>query len=179
MKTDFQYINDLVFDFVTQAQIIDSLQLIHEQDITGWEVWFQVEFSRFLASHHTEPIWDRELGLEFDYRKEKEKYFFKPDFLIRKKGWRKESYAALEIKQHRKASVCVSNMLKDLEKVSKIRNSEIDLRTFWALGLFLTASADNPWQLILDKSQQANIQISQSYSAVYDIPNTKFTYALF
>lgn len=179
MRADFQYINELVFDFVSQTPTIDSLQLIYEQEITGWEIWFQVEFSRFLANHHTEPVWDREIALEFDYRKEKEKYFFKPDFLIRKKGWKKESYAALEIKQHRQASVCVTNMLKDLEKVSKIRNSEIDLRTFWALGLFHTESTDDPWQLIVDKSQLAKVQITQSCSVVYEIPNTNFTYVLF
>lgn len=179
MKADFLYINELVSDFVSQKQFVNALRLIYEQEITGWETWFQVEFSRFLSTHHTEPVWGRELALEFDYRKEKEKYFLKPDFLIRKKGWRKESYAALEVKQHRDSATCISNMMKDLKKVGKIRASELDLRTYWALGLFPTESTQDPLQLIYTKSELADVEINQSCCVAYKIPRTNYTYALF
>lgn len=179
MKADFQYINELVFEFLSQKEIAKSLDLIDKQEISGWEIWFQVEFSKFLSGHNSEPVWGRELSFEFDYRKERERGFFKPDFLIRKKGWRKESYTALEVKQHRNAATCIANMMKDLVKVSKIRASELDLRTYWALGLFQTEPTQDPWQLIYEKSNLTNVEIIRPCCVVQPIKGTNYTYALF
>jgi hypothetical protein len=163
-----------------QAKIIvDAFSIIGANEISGWEVWLQIEFARFLSGHHTEPTWWRESKLEFDYRKEKEKYFFKPDFLIRKKGWHSDGYAALEIKQHRNAAICVSNMINDLVKVSKVRKSELNLRCYWALGFFMTDPADDVEEIVLLKGILANVEVTESQLAIEEIEGTHFSYALF
>jgi hypothetical protein len=136
MRADFIYLSELISEFLSTPHIRKRLRLIHERDISGWEIWLQVELSDFLASHPSEPEWYREVSLQFDRRIEKEKIHFRPDFIIRKKGWSIETYAALEIKQHPSPTSCIGNMYKDISKVAKMRGSELNVRTIWALGLF-------------------------------------------
>ncbi|MDL0433993.1 hypothetical protein QPM17_22895 [Marinobacter sp. TBZ242] len=95
MSQDFDYLTELTEDFFRQRRVGRSLRIIEESEITGWEVWFQVEFAHFLSQHLTEPEWWREWSLDYDRRMEKGRTFCRPDFIIRKKGWRQESYAAL------------------------------------------------------------------------------------
>ena len=78
--------------------------------------------------------------MEYDYRKVKDRSLLRPDFIIRKKGWRLDSFIALEFKQHPDAGACINNMLSDVEKVSRARESEIDIRSMWALGITDRAS---------------------------------------
>jgi len=67
MKPDFEYIKNLIVEFTALENIQVALNIIDDQLITGWETWFQIEFARFLTIHESEPIWGRELKLEFDY----------------------------------------------------------------------------------------------------------------
>lgn len=137
MKEDFSYLSLLIKEFFSSEHIIERLNLIYKDErISGWEIWLQIEFSHFLATHNSEPEWYRESPLKFDRRKEKEKSYFCPDFLIRKKGWTRESYVALEIKQHPIPASCIRNMRSDIDKVSKMRISELNIRTMWVLGIF-------------------------------------------
>ena len=136
MQKDFDYISELIHEFFSKAYIIERFKIIHENDITGWEVWFQIEFSNFLALHKSEPEWGREIKLEFDRRSEKIRSYFRPDFIIRKKGWKIDTYAVLEVKQDKSIVSCIKKMQVDIEKVSKMRSSEIAMRSFWSLGIF-------------------------------------------
>lgn len=136
MRTGFDYLADLADEFFAQRFTQQSLRLIHQHKISGWEVWLQVEFGHFFSLHDSKPEWWREEPLEFDRRSEKERQFFRPDFLIRKKGWKRESYIALELKQHPVAATCISNMAKDIGKIDKMKRSSIDLRAHWVLGVF-------------------------------------------
>lgn len=139
---DFQFIKSLVTKFVGRKSFESALCVIGANQITGWEVWFQVEFARFLAEHEDQPEWKREVRFEFDYRREKHGWYLKPDFLIRKKGAAVDRFIALEIKQHTQLGNCLSNMISDLAKVRKIRRSAVDLRSYWALGIFQAADDD-------------------------------------
>ncbi|KAA8996733.1 hypothetical protein FJU30_21275 [Affinibrenneria salicis] len=93
INRDFDYLTTLLSDFFSQKEIRKRLSIIDEAGITGWEVWLQIEFASFIAQQNN--IWSREEILEFDFRKRPEKYFFRPDFLLRKKGWILETYSAL------------------------------------------------------------------------------------
>lgn len=178
-RDDFHFVSELLTAFFRQPSLKSALRVIQAREITGWEVWIQVELARFLSEHETGPEWYREESLQFDYRIEKTRYFFKPDFIIRKKGAATGRYIALEIKQHRQAGNCVSNMVSDLVKVSKMRRSEIDLRSFWALGIFQTEHNSDVETIIQSKLEAAGLEFHKTVVAFAPIGRTPFSYALF
>ncbi|WP_286751556.1 hypothetical protein [Pseudomonas sp. UBA2522] len=178
-KPDFEYMSELLHELFNRDCLQSSFNVITDQEITGWEIWFQIEFARFLAEHRSEPEWHREQSLEFDYRMEKQRYFFKPDFIIRKKHWVLDRYIALEIKQHIQQGNCISNMVADLVKVAKVRKSQLDLRSFWALGIFHTDDGASVAELIESKLTKAGQPYYNSRTKVAEIPGTAFSYALF
>ncbi|KDM93561.1 hypothetical protein [Photobacterium galatheae] len=176
MRSEFDYITDMLKDFFEQKHIKDRLNVIDLMDITGWEVWFQIEFSYFLSIHESEPEWHRELSFSVDARKEKIKHHVKPDFLIRKKGWALEKYAALEVKLHRSPVSCVSNVLSDFDKVRKIKRSEIDLRSYWGLGICKEHDVVYIEDIIQEKAHDRDYHIRPSRRVVSIIDNTPFSY---
>jgi len=70
------------------------------------------------------------------------------DFLLRKKHWPLDSYIALEVKQNRDPTRCVNNMIDDLVKSAKIKRSQLDLRSFWTLGITRTIDTERLNELI-------------------------------
>jgi hypothetical protein len=178
-QADFEYMHGLLKDFFKRPNIRSALRVIDQQEITGWEIWFQVEFARFLAEHISEPVWERECAVEFDYRREKLRYFFKPDFIIRKKHWARERFVALEIKQHTQLGNCLTNMVADLAKVAKIRKSELDLRSIWALGIFPHDQEADVREMIEAKLEGVGETYYEARTATERIPRTAFSYALF
>lgn len=178
-KADFDYICELLEAFFKQSALRKSFRIIFEQEITGWEIWFQVEFARFLAEHPGMPQWRRELTFQFDYRRESVRSYLKPDFIIRKKGWATDRYVALEIKQHVNLGNCVSNMIEDLAKVAKIRKSQIDLRSYWALGIFQTDPDHNVEDIVAEKLLNSGLEYHAGVSSVTKISRTPFSYVLF
>ncbi len=174
MQNDFNYLSDIFSEFFSNKHINNRLKLIHEEEISGWEVWLQIELALFLANHPSEPECYREMPLKFDRRREFEKIHFRPDFLIRKKGWRIENYAAVEIKQHPNPVSCIKNMLKDVEKVGKMKTSELNMRSLWVLGIF---KADS--ELDLDELFDEHVDSDTNISTYDFIGNTGFAYMLF
>ena len=178
-RADFEYMTELLHELFNRPSLQSAFKVITDQEITGWEIWFQVEFARFLAEHSSEPEWHREQSLEFDYRMEKQRYYFKPDFIIRKKHWALDRYVALEIKQHLHLGNCISNMVTDLAKVAKVRKSELDLRSFWALGIFQTDDGTDMADLIESKLANSGQPYYESRTKIAAIPGTAFSYAFF
>lgn len=133
INRDFEHLSELLAMFFGRREIQDKLNIIAEREITGWEVWLQIEFSSMLSS--TEHEWWREQKLEYDYRQNKERLHFRPDFLLRKKGWTTGYYLALEFKQNNSATACVKNMIADIKKVGQMRKSQENLRSVWAVGI--------------------------------------------
>ncbi|QKF52806.1 hypothetical protein [Pseudomonas graminis] len=177
-QVDFEYMRDLIEEFFKRPAIRSSLKVIEEAGITGWEIWFQVEFARFLAAHESKLDWAREWPIEFDYRREKTRNFLKADFLIRKKGSAVDRWIALEIKQHVNAGNCINNMVSDLAKVAKMRKSELDMRSIWALGIFLHDEKDIP-EMIRERLIIAGQSYHEGRMITKPISRTGFSYALF
>ncbi|WP_318437090.1 hypothetical protein [Photobacterium leiognathi] len=176
MKSEFEYLETMLEEFLNKDYVIERLYVIDSMDITGWEIWFQIEFSFFLANHESEPEWYREYLFAIDARKDKLRSYAKPDFLIRKKGWARDRYAALEVKLHPSATSCVSNVLADFDKVRKIRNSEIDLRSYWGLGFCRERDLAAVESIIDDKSYEKGYDLSPNYRVVRNIHDTAFSY---
>lgn len=178
-QADFEYMHALLEDFFKGPNIRSALQVIADQTITGWEVWFQVEFARFLATHGSEPEWEREYAVQYDWRKEKRRYYFKPDFIIRKKHWALDRYIALEIKQHSQLGNCLTNMVIDLAKVARIRKSELNVRSIWAVGIFPTDDEVDIKAMIQTKLEGVGETYYPDRAITERILKTPFSYALF
>ncbi|WP_151803058.1 hypothetical protein [Acinetobacter guillouiae] len=142
MSRDFEYILDIAAKFFKEKEIKKKFQIIQSSNITGWEIWLQIEFAYFLSGIDSPPEWYRESSFEYDRRKERIKLKLKPDFLIRKKGWKLDEYMALEFKQDVKPVSCLKKMLSDLDKYSKVRKSNNNLRSIWTLGIFYAEDID-------------------------------------
>ncbi|WP_330982177.1 MULTISPECIES: hypothetical protein [Enterobacterales] len=133
INRDFDHLTSLLHVFFNSGDIRHKFNIIDQNEITGWEIWMQIEFSAMLSS--TGHEWWREQTLSCDKRKNPLRGTLRTDFLLRKKHWTQESYIALEVKQNNDPTTCVKNMIADLEKSAKIKSSEIDLRSFWTLGI--------------------------------------------
>jgi hypothetical protein len=86
---------------------------------------------------------------------------------------------APEIKQHAKLGNCVSNMIGDLSKVAKMRKSEIDLRSYWALGIFQTDLDLDVEAVVTTKLQESGLEYHPSVSSMNKISRTPYSYVLF
>ncbi len=133
INRDFDHLATLLHMFFTRDDVRQKLNIIDQNNISGWEIWMQIEFANLLVS--TGHEWWREQALECDQRQKPTRSTLRTDFLLRKKGWTLDSYIALEVKQNNDPTTCVRNMVLDLEKTAKIKRSEIELRSFWTLGV--------------------------------------------
>lgn len=179
MDQDFEYIAQLVAEFFSQVRTRRSLSLIAEQEMTGWEVWLQIEFSYFLTNHDTQPEWWREEMLDYDKKLEDKKRFLRPDFIIRKKGWKRDSYVAIEFKQHVNAANCIANMQKDMHRVERMDHSNFSLRSYWVLGVYHRLPKPEIRSLIISALQAHEYDYDQKLVRNVVIPQTPYGYCIF
>ncbi|MDD2865381.1 MAG: hypothetical protein PHC99_11775 [Methylococcales bacterium] len=172
MRQDFQYLAELIDEFFSDEHITKRFDFIKVQKISGWETWLQIEFANFLNEHSTEPEWARETTLSYDGRKEKEKWLCRPDFIIRKKRTSLNTYVMLEIKQAPSPAECMKLIWGDIEKMSKIRKSELNTRLKCGLAIF------HANQVQLHKTITEN-DLSIETTAHGIIGDTDFAYLLF
>lgn len=178
INRDFTHLTELIDNFFSLRDIKHKLNIINEEEITGWEVWLQIEFANLLSQ--TEHEWWRECTVAADQRKRPDRPFQRTDFLLRKKGWTADSYIGVEFKQNSSPASCVRNMAKDLEKLSKIRKSQIDLRSFWTVGITKTITNEELNELV-DKyvsEQSYTLKDRERHVRVVEIKNTPFCYII-
>lgn len=173
--TDFEFSISVIDNFFEKRKIRRSLSIIGDQGISGWEVWLQIEFATFLSEFGDEIEWEREREIFTDRRKEKFKNKVAADFILRRKGFKRDRFIVLEFKQHNSLTSCITNMVKDVEKIEKIKESDIDMRSFWVVGVHGRNG--------MSKSDITD-QVFSSVDFVKDvytnfIPNTKFAYTIF
>lgn len=181
MHKDLGYISELIDDFFSQEGIQSALKIITEFKITGWEIWFQIEFSRFISQHETNPEWWREYTVKADQPAAVGKDRFRPDFLLRRKEWPGDSYAVLEAKVNQSVANCVRGMLGDLGKSSSVRTSEIQVRSHWALGIHGTGGHEENElkQLVAEEVEQSSLPIDDRNQIIRCLPGGVFAYSLF
>ncbi|MCJ8146398.1 hypothetical protein MKI79_05720 [Acinetobacter sp. A3.8] len=178
MDRDLDYIKLLLNDFFNDKLMVEKFELIQKNHVTGWEIWLQIEFAHFLAKHSSSPEWYREESYEYDKRKEKIKLKLRPDFLVRKKGWRINEYMALEFKQNVQPRACLNNMITDLNKYSKIRGSNNDLRSVWTVGVFKTDDIDSTQDHFEKYFSEKDSEFNISDLTISKIANTEYWFAL-
>lgn len=178
INRDFEHLNGLLAEFFSSQEIKQKLNIIDQYEISGWEVWLQIEFANLLSQ--TEHEWWREWTVDSDLRKKPDRPRQRTDFLLRKKGWTLDSYIGVEFKQNKNPASCIRNMFKDLEKLSKVKLSEIDMRSYWTVGITQSIDPDTLDQLV-DKHISEKIYQTKTRSKhihVAEIENTPYCYVI-
>ncbi|NOZ91214.1 MAG: hypothetical protein GXO60_08035 [Epsilonproteobacteria bacterium] len=178
MEKDFKFIISLMDGFVKQASIQQTLNTIEMYNITGWEIWFQVEFASYLSKNIEVAEWYREEQFNIDKRKNNHRNKMAIDFLVRKKRFSRDTFIALELKQHSSIETCITNMLKDVKKILDMKSSENYCRSYWSIGIHPKESKKVIKNKISKKEEQCGIYLSE-YIEIRFIPNTNFAYTIF
>ena len=116
---DFNFLKNLLTEFLSQPDLIERFQIMKQTKISGWETWFQIELAIFLQQHENVAEWERESRHSLDKRKKDYRNNISIDFYIRQK-YAQESIP-LEIKQNEVARTCIRNMINDIAKFIRIR----------------------------------------------------------
>lgn len=125
----------ILSDFFRAASVRKALRLIESMEISGWEIWLQVELARFVAEHPRIGEWHREYPLTLDRRMRARRRVANVDFVLRQKWGRKDRPILVELKQRRRPSSCVRGMIRDLQKLSRLRRSSANPHSVWAVGV--------------------------------------------
>lgn len=177
MKKDFEFMKELISEFVSKKAVRDTLSAISDFEISGWEKWLQIEFAKFCMNHDQISEWGRELRYELDKRVSKNKMSCSIDFLIRQKH--KQSPLGIEIKQHSSPNNCIKAMLNDIAKIYQIKYSQDDLRGIWCFGIHGAESHAEVRRLVAYHSSAAGIEISSDLVFSKEIGKTGFSVTLF
>ncbi|MCQ9087099.1 hypothetical protein [Vibrio alginolyticus] len=178
MNTDFQFTLTLIQAFFKQPEILQRLQLIIQRKITGWEIWFQVEFACFIDAHGEISEWYREWQYTVDRRRTKTRQYMAIDFAFRRKRTSKDKYIALEVKQSFNTTQCIHNMLKDVDKVWLMKSSEDDLRSMWCLGIYPTTAKNDLQSMIEKYSDQYGFELDANCIHHEKIEGTAWSFTL-
>lgn len=176
---DFEFVKELVDEFFNQTNIIVRLKLISQKEITGWEIWLQVEFAIFLDEHSNIARWDREYTYSVDGRKNKNRSLIAVDFTFRKKNSSTYRYIALEMKQNKSASSCIRAMMNDIHKLLSIKRSVDDIRSIWNLGVHLYEEPDVIYEKVRKHERYFKLRLIDNCIASDRIKDTHFSYTLF
>ncbi len=169
LKKDLNFLKIMIEEFFSKKQLKDKLKKFPALELSGWEIWLQVEFLLFLSENERVAEVYREQRCALDGRKSKFKYDCAIDFLIREKN--AQSYIPLEIKQNRSAAQCIRNMKKDIEKYERIKKSDSYTdRSVWCLGIHKSVQRDYLEDLI---------EFDPNYMFIYEIKGTEYTVTLF
>ncbi|EFX92491.1 Uncharacterised protein [Actinobacillus ureae] len=171
---DYDFLISCFSRFFKEKNIIEKLNDIENLDISGWEIWLQVELLIFLASLDNIAEVYREERCFMDLQKEKLKTLCSIDFIIRQKG--AHSFIPLGIKQNSAAASCIRNMCKDLEKYNKIRDTQLPSeRNLWLMGIHRKVSREHIIKLI----RKNYLDLDERFIFTQEIKNTNFMFTLF
>lgn len=177
MRNDFDFLTGVAQEFFAKKSIKDTLAIISEFDISGWEKWIQIEFAKFCKSHGNITHWGRELRYELDKRMSKHRSSCAIDFLIQQKY--KQSPLAIEIKQKNSARGCINSMLMDVAKIRNIKYSHDDLRGVWCMGIHHLEELEEIKNLVSYCSRKVGLNINPNFIFSKRIGRTDFSVTVF
>ncbi|WP_415894947.1 hypothetical protein ACMXYQ_12755 [Neptuniibacter sp. PT34_22] len=179
IKKDFEFVTKLAEDFFAQKHIQKRLRLIEKNNITGWEIWLQIEFSVFIDGHIDIGEWYREYPYSIDRRSARNRSHMAIDFIFRKKRTSLDRFIALEFKQHINVKACIRGMMEDTCKVSLVKISEDDLRSMWSLGIHSNVESQTLSTVIENYAEQYNVGLEPDCIFSKPIRKTNLAYTVF
>ncbi len=179
MSRDFEFVNELVDAFFKKKKVRDTLKVIGNCDITGWENWFQIEFAVHLDSNEYVAEWYREESYLTDKRISKGKKRIAVDYLIRKKNHSKDSFIALELKQNINPGACINGMINDVKKISKVRGSEDNFRCLINIGIHSQVDEKLHKLDVQSRALRNEVKVIDGCLSIRNIRNTNYAYTVF
>ena len=177
VQKDFDLVKDLCCSFFRKRSIIETLKIIDDQSISGWEKWMQIEFAKFCNDRKDVAEWYREEKYKLDMRMSKKRNTCSVDFLLRQKY--KQTWVALELKQKNRASSCIKSMIRDLIKIGKIRSSDDDIRSVWCFGVHKTTDEKKVNGYVAKYGIEFEQAINESYLYTQRIGRSAYSFTLF
>ena len=175
---DFEFLANLFDKFFSQKSIRDRLNLIEGKNITGWEIWLQVELAFFLDVQENVMDWMREVPCSTDRRVEKLKAKGIIDFWLREKNKSTETMIAIELKQAKVAKSCITAMIKDLNKFHSLKPSEQNcIRTFWCVGIHPQVEEDETCIQYINDNKDG-YEFNQNHILSKKIKGTSFSFTI-
>lgn len=177
LNGDFEFLSNLFDKFFTQKIIRDRLNLIEKTNITGWEVWLQIELSFFLNKQENVMEWVREIPCSTDKRVEKLKDKGIIDFWLKERNKSTETMIAIELKQAKSAKSCITAMMKDLNKFHSLKPSEHNcIRTFWCVGVHHAVEEETCLKII--NEHRMGYEFNQNHLLSRQIKRTNFSFTI-
>jgi hypothetical protein len=176
MTTDQEFIHSLTQDFFGTKRVHETLTLITDCGISGWEKWLQIELARHCYSRKDVKEWNREVRYSLDQRSAN-RAATAIDFLVHQKH--KHSPLGIELKQVKSPRACVKAMLRDKKKVWNIKWSQNNLREVWCIGIH---NAEDPQrvQAIADfEAKEVKYEYAPSSFLSKRIGRTAFSFTVF
>jgi hypothetical protein len=176
MAADLDFVLDLASGFFAEKRIRETLFIIDETEVTGWEKWLQIELAKYCNSRSDIKTWGREARYELD-RRSSARSTASIDFVVHQKH--KQSPLALEIKQAKSARGCIRAMIKDKQKLWSIKWSKDDLRSVWCLGVHLQADAGHVRHVVDLLAKELRFEVDLATVRTEAIGRTPFSFTIF
>lgn len=184
-EDDFLFVRDHLSEFFDRGSIKRSLDLIDEVGITGWEKWWQVEFSSWLSEHDGVGDWVMEEVFLTDLRRNSKKDNIAIDIGFRLKGFSSTEMLFLELKQNADWRRCIDNMLLDVEKVDCAQKYSVDnriaIRNFFVVGVYPTGetSKKEVHDYVQERADDFGVEVERAHVFTKFIQNTPFSMTMF
>lgn len=146
-KSDLDKIYFELKSFFNSKKIRNSLEIIHEAKIYGWEKWRQTEFSIYLAMSDSIAEWDMEHRFYVDRRTAIEQVQLSVDIgFCHKNNTFKNGWYFIEFKQAENYKKCIDLMCIDALKVLSSRDvskMQFQIQYIACAGIFPSTQPDN------------------------------------
>jgi hypothetical protein len=158
----------LIDGFFSSERLRPVLKSLLRRDVSGWEVWLQIEFAHYLTTMDGDQNWYREYEITSTDNEKKSR----PDFWLWSKHDKK--YTLLEFKQANDSKMLLSSMVKDtLKSVSSnmVCSSDNEIYEFsrlFFIGIF-KGRETKPLHLVDCIAEKTSIEI----------PDTGYSYVVF
>jgi hypothetical protein len=181
---DFGFVRDRVDEFFSRRTVGQALSLIDEVGISAWEKWWQVEFAAWLSVHDGISECAMEEVFLADHRKDKSKSQLAIDLGFRMKGYPSKEMIFLELKQHKHATKCIANMLRDVEKVSLAQKYSANgrvIRSFFVVGVYPTGDWSKKLihDYIEESAEDRGIVVHRAAMWTKFVPNSPYSVTVF
>jgi hypothetical protein len=141
--------------FFRTKRVEESLTLLTQFGVSGWEKWWQAELAIFLAqSDGIIAEWDMEHPFDTDLRTRLTQTRMSLDIGFRLKRHAKDQWYFVELKQADDYRRCIDRMSKDADKVFSARKQSFEglsVRYIACAGVFRTADEEE----VLDYAEEA------------------------
>lgn len=160
-------ISEVLLAFFDNDRVKEALEKIHSFGVSGWEKWWQVELSLFLA-HADDRIaeWDMEHPFDTDRRTRLVQDRMALDIGFRLKRQSKDYWYFVELKQANDFKVCIDRMCKDADKVLSAKKRSFDglgIRYIACAGVFLDADEGEVEEYLHASCEQYGLEIDGFY----------------